>query len=35
MMLAKLKRLVLLGIATAMVGCASIPAGVEPSPHDP
>lgn len=35
MILAKLKRLVLLGIATAMVGCASIPAGVEPSPHDP
>lgn len=34
-MLAKLKRLALLGIATAMVGCASIPAGVEPSPHDP
>ncbi len=35
MMLAKLKRLVLLGIATAMVGCASIPAGVQPSPQDP
>ena len=35
MMLAKLKRLVLLSIATAMVGCASIPAGVQPSPQDP
>ena len=31
----KLKRLVLLGLVAGMVGCASIPAGVEPSPHDP
>ena len=34
-LLAKLKRIVLLGLVGAMVGCASIPAGVEPSPHDP
>jgi phospholipid-binding lipoprotein MlaA len=33
--LVKLKRFVLLGLVAAMVGCASIPAGVEPSPHDP
>ena len=33
--LAKLKRFVLLGLVASMVGCASIPAGVEPSPHDP
>jgi phospholipid-binding lipoprotein MlaA len=33
--LAKLKRFVLLGLVAGMVGCASIPAGVEPSPHDP
>ncbi|QWD85406.1 VacJ family lipoprotein [Polynucleobacter asymbioticus] len=33
--LVKLKRLVLLGLVAGMVGCASIPAGVEPSPHDP
>ncbi|MGV0964115.1 MAG: MlaA family lipoprotein [Polynucleobacter sp.] len=33
--LIKLKRLVLLGLVAGMVGCASIPAGVEPSPHDP
>jgi phospholipid-binding lipoprotein MlaA len=33
--LAKLKRFVLLGLVAVMVGCASIPAGVEPSPHDP
>ncbi|MBU3588870.1 VacJ family lipoprotein [Polynucleobacter sp. 80A-SIGWE] len=33
--LIKLKRLVLLGLVASMVGCASIPAGVEPSPHDP
>lgn len=32
---AKLRRFVVLGLAIAMVGCASIPAGVEPSPHDP
>jgi phospholipid-binding lipoprotein MlaA len=25
----------MLGLAVLMVGCASIPAGVEPSPHDP
>ena len=35
MALAKFKRVVLLGIATAMVGCASLPAGVQPSPQDP
>jgi phospholipid-binding lipoprotein MlaA len=34
-LLAKLKRMVLLGLVGAMVGCASIPAGVAPSPHDP
>jgi phospholipid-binding lipoprotein MlaA len=33
--LTKLKRLVILGMVAGMVGCASIPAGVEPSPHDP
>ena len=33
--LAKCKRLVLLGLVAGMVGCASIPAGVEPSPNDP
>jgi phospholipid-binding lipoprotein MlaA len=33
--LANLKRLVLLGLLGVMVGCASIPAGVERSPHDP
>jgi phospholipid-binding lipoprotein MlaA len=31
----KLKHIVLLGFTAALVGCASIPAGVEPSPHDP
>ena len=31
----KIKRVVLLVVTTALVGCASIPAGVEPSPHDP
>ncbi|MCW1965574.1 MAG: VacJ family lipoprotein [Polynucleobacter sp.] len=31
----KIKRVVLLVATTALVGCASIPAGVEPSPHDP
>lgn len=31
----KIKRVVLLVAITALVGCASIPAGVEPSPHDP
>ena len=33
--LAKLKRIVLLCWVGMMVGCASIPAGVQPSPHDP
>ena len=31
----KMKRVVLLVATAALVGCASIPAGVEPSPHDP
>jgi len=31
----KLSRLIMLSFAVLMVGCASIPAGVEPSPHDP
>jgi phospholipid-binding lipoprotein MlaA len=35
LLLAKLKRIVLLGLIVVMVGCASIPAGVAPSPHDP
>jgi len=35
LLLVKLKRIVLLGLIGAMVGCASIPAGVAPSPHDP
>jgi len=34
-LLRSLKRIVLLGFVGALVGCASIPAGVEPSPHDP
>jgi phospholipid-binding lipoprotein MlaA len=33
--LVRIKRVVLLGLVAIMVGCASIPAGVEPSPHDP
>jgi phospholipid-binding lipoprotein MlaA len=33
--LAKMKRLVLLGLIGVMVGCASIPAGVQSSSHDP
>ena len=33
--LAKVKRLVLLCWVGAMVGCASIPVGVQPSPNDP
>jgi len=33
--LVKLKRFILLGLVAGMVGCASIPAGVEPSPNDP
>ena len=32
---AKLKQLILLGLASLLVACASIPAGVEPSPNDP
>jgi phospholipid-binding lipoprotein MlaA len=35
LLLEKLKRAVLLGLVATMVGCASIPAGVQPSPHDP
>ena len=31
----KMKRFLLLCMAVALVGCASIPAGVEPSPQDP
>ena len=31
----KMKRFLLLCMAAALVGCASIPAGVEPSPQDP
>ena len=31
----KLSRLIMLSFAVVIVGCASIPAGVEPSPHDP
>lgn len=31
----KMKRFLLLCMAMALVGCASIPAGVEPSPQDP
>ena len=34
-LLAKIKRLVLLGFTGLMVGCASIPAGIQPSPNDP
>ena len=33
--LARIKRLALLGVTCLIVGCASIPAGVEPSPRDP
>ena len=33
--LARFKQLILLGLVAAMVGCASIPAGVEPSSQDP
>jgi phospholipid-binding lipoprotein MlaA len=32
---AKLKQLILLGLASLLVACASIPAGVESSPNDP
>ena len=31
----RLKRLILLSVTCLIVGCASIPAGVEPSPRDP
>ena len=31
----KVKRLSILCLAALMMGCASLPAGVEPSPHDP
>ena len=31
----KLKHFLIVSIAAVLVGCASIPAGVEPSPHDP
>ena len=34
-LLRSLKHIVLLGLVGALVGCASIPAGVGPSPHDP
>ena len=34
-LLRSLKRIVLLSLVGVLVGCASIPAGVEPSPHDP
>ena len=33
--ISKLRQCILLCMAVALVGCASIPAGVEPSPHDP
>jgi len=33
--ISKLRQCILLCMAAALVGCASIPAGVEPSPHDP
>jgi phospholipid-binding lipoprotein MlaA len=33
--LVKLRHFLLLGLVATMVGCASIPAGVEPSPNDP
>ncbi len=35
LLLVKIKRLVLLALVATVVGCASIPAGVTPSPHDP
>jgi phospholipid-binding lipoprotein MlaA len=34
-LLRSLKRILLLGLVGALVGCASIPVGVGPSPHDP
>jgi len=33
--ISKLRQCILLCMAAALVGCASIPSGVEPSPHDP
>jgi len=33
--ISRARQCILLCIATVLVGCASIPAGVEPSPHDP
>lgn len=33
--MSKIRQYVLLCMAAMLVGCASIPAGVEPSPHDP
>jgi len=33
--ISKLRQCILFCMAAALVGCASIPAGVEPSPHDP
>ena len=33
--ISKLRQCILLCMAATLVGCASIPAGVEPSPHDP
>ena len=33
--ISKLRQCILLCMAVALVGCASTPAGVEPSPHDP
>ena len=33
--ISKIRQYVLLCMAAMLVGCASIPAGVEPSPHDP
>ena len=33
--ISKLRQCIFLCMAAALVGCASIPAGVEPSPHDP
>ena len=33
--ISKLRQYILLCMAATLVGCASIPAGVEPSPHDP
>ena len=35
LLLGRIKRLVLLSVTCLFVGCASIPAGVEPSPRDP